>query len=45
MLSLRLLWTLLSRSTGERDGSYVGAWMVIGGMEVEETTKRESTKG
>lgn len=35
MLSLRSLWTLLRRSGGQRDGSYIGVWVVIGGMGVE----------
>lgn len=45
MLNLRSLWTLLSRSRGQRDGNSVSFWVVIRGMGVGETTEEESAEG
>lgn len=45
LLTLRSLWTWLSRSGGQRDGNYVGVWVGIGGMGVEETTEGRGPRG
>lgn len=45
MFSLRSLWILLRRSGDQRDESYVGIWLVIGSMGVEEVPKVESAGG